>query len=678
MMRIPALPLLALAATALAGCATPRPRDSADGPLLGPADPFAVRTAALLWPGASSAILLGDPSLRASAGPYALEWRGRCGGEAMPAGRFGRGAPGSPNVRWRGDGARATWRMELAPVAVEVGGATHLLASIELTVEGHSESPEPVELVTALRPDSAFPVPSRGPEPPAALRWRGSGGVAKGPEAPEGGELRLTGSAARGRPACWRFLLAASPLAAGRLAETWRRSHADCAARAEREWAAMLAPAARLRLGDAALEPAVAEALLVLAGSSERVDGELRSIGSPFQYRDTWLRDAARQASALAQWGLLGTARELAADLLRFQGNDGAVLSQPGQPDGTGQAMWALDEVYGRDAGTAVPESLALAAARAWRWCEARRALVRERAPGFADLMPPADPRDNELAAGYLFGTDAWTLAGFRAGAALLARAGRPSTADSMRRAADAYAAGLEARAAREGGVPPRWSGPARDWGNFTALFPTRALPAAAVARARLLAAIDHAGPGAGLAHYGTRDTLHLYLGADLALDALLLGRPELWRGSLASMLAARTGTGGLPEMYCVSTRAFGWNLPPHATSAAALLVQVRQGLVFDAFGDTLRLTLGTLPAWWEHGSRLERAPTRWGPLDLDFRRTGDRVSWRWTAVPVPTVLALPPGARRVPAPGDTTAGGERHIVVPAGRDRAEVTCRFD
>jgi hypothetical protein len=292
--------------------------------------------------------------------------------------------------------------------------------------------------------------------------------------------------------------------------------------------------------------------------------------------------------------------------------------------------------------------------------------------------MPPADPRDNELAVGYLFGTDAWTLAGYRAAAALLERAGHRPTADSARRAAEAYAAELATRVASERRIPPRWSGPARDWGNFAAHFPTGAMPAEAVSRSRLLAALDHAGPGAGLAHYGTDDTLHLYLGADLALDASLLGQPELWRASLASMLEARTGTGGLPEMYCASTRAFGWNLPPHATSAAALLALVRQGLVFDAFADTLRLTLGTLPAWWESGGGLERTPTRWGPLDLGFRRDGDRVSWRWTAVPVPTVLALPPGARRVVEPADTTPGSATHIVVPPGRDRAEVTCRFE
>src|SRR5204862_6397478 len=135
--------------------------------------------------------------------------------------------------------------------------------------------------------------------------------------------------------------------------------------------------------------------------------------------------------------------------------------------DGPGQALWALGGVHGRRPAVPVPDSIASAIVRAWRWCEARRALIRERAPEFAGLMPPADPRDNELAAGYLFGTDAWTLAGYRAAGTLLDLAGDSALADSVRRSADEYARALRDRVARAGGaVPASWSGRARDWGN--------------------------------------------------------------------------------------------------------------------------------------------------------------------------------------------------------------------
>ena len=683
--------LLAACAAALTGCAAPPAVPTGDRMPLGPADPYAVKSAALLWPGASSALLVTDSPLAASAGTYALRWRGRCAGEEMPAGRFGRPAPGSPNILWRAEGSRAVWTLEMAPVAVDASRRTddtgprkesQVVASIELTVVPLADGPADVELVATLGPDSAYPVPSREGDLAPVLAWRrGAEGVpvAIGPTEARGADLRLTRSVTRARPARWRFLLAASPLASPQLREVMRATHASCVTRADRDLTGLLSSRALLQVGDAELEQAMDEALLVLVGCSEISSGDKRPIGNPFQYRDTWIRDAARQASALAQWGLHGPARDAVHDLVEFQVGDGWLLSQSGQLDGTGQVLWGVEEVFGRAADAPGAEAFAGIAERAWRWCEQRRAMVRERAPNFAGLMPPADPRDNELASGYLFGTDAWTLAGYRAGAALVERAGNRATADSMRRSADAYATLLRSRIERLGGrVPPRWDGPARDWGNLTALYPTRAIPLEGARRARLLAPIEHAGPGPGLAHYGTQDTVHLYLGADLALDALLLGRPELWRATLASMLAARTGTGGLPEVYCASTRAFGWNLPPHTTSAAALLTLVRQGLVFDAFGDTLRLTLGTLPAWWDAGGSLERAPTRWGPMNLTFRRAGDAVSWRWSAVPVWTELTLPPGARRVFAAGEDLAGSETRILVPPGRDHAEVRCRFD
>src|SRR5262249_36867510 len=153
-------------------------------------------------------------------------------------------------------------------------------------------------------------------------------------------------------------------------------------------------------------------------------------------------------------------------------------------------------------------------------------------------------------------------------------------------------------------------------------------------ARGSSLSPIDHAPPARGLASYGTRDTVHLYLGSDLAVSALLLGRAELWRATLDAPLGAQTGAGGSPERFFWATRSFGANLPPHATSAAALLVLIRQGLVFDAFPDTLRLTLGTRPEWWDAGSTLDGARTRWGRVSLRFRRDHDHVAWDWTPVP--------------------------------------------
>ena len=676
-----AIVLLPLALCALS-CRAPRPgvADVLREPL-GPRDPFTPRTAALLWPGASNAFLLTD-TLRLSAGTFAVAWSGEFAGERMPAGRFGRPRAGSPVVMWQARGARAVWQATIAPVPVSDGDATRLMASVEITVQPLGDARGRTRLAATIAPDSSFPVPAEGDASPLALGWRNTrDGLAPvlGPTTTSGALLELSASAGSADPARWRFVIAGSPRHASRLREIARTSHATQVAAAEQQWSRTLAGSARLHVGDPVLEQAIDEGLLALVGCTERDGSRLRAIGNPFQYRDTWIRDAARQASALSQWGLAAPASAIATDLAGFQGEGGDLMSQPGQLDGTGQAMWAQDEVFSRAPAMALPDSIARMLARAWRWCERERSFVRQHVPEYAGLMPPADPRDNELTAGYLFGTDAWTLAGYRSAATLLERAGARASADSIRRSAGEYAAALIARIARgHGAVPACWSGPARDWGNYAALVPTGAISLAEAARAGSLSNLSQVEEASGLATYATQDTVHLYLGADLAVDALLMGRRPVWQKALRSCLAARTGTGGLPELFSWSTHGFGGNLPPHATAAAALLVVLRQGLVFDALGDTLRLTLGALGEWWHEGAKLERAPTRWGVVDLSFRLDGTRASWTWTPVPVWTELTLPPEKIVATVPEGARVKDAHRVLVPPGRSELEVTCRAE
>ena len=100
----------------------------------------------------------------------------------------------------------------------------------------------------------------------------------------------------------------------------------------------------------------------------------------------------------------------------------------------------------------------------------------------------------------------------------------------------------------------------------------------------------------------------------------------------------------------------------------------MRNCLVFDE-GDTLRLTLGARTSWWR-GARLARAPTRWGNLDLEFRQEGAAAEWRWTPVPVWSVLTLPPGARMsgAPAPPLKAGASDGEVVAPPGTRSARVT----
>jgi hypothetical protein len=293
-------------------------------------------------------------------------------------------------------------------------------------------------------------------------------------------------------------------------------------------------------------------------------------------------------------------------------------------------------------------------------------------------MLPWADPRDNELVAAQLVGDDAWMIAGFRSAARLLRAAGRAADADSVETALGLYRAdfaqALDATGAPD--VPPSWQGIGRDWGNISVSVPCGALPISDPRMAALAERLWRQGGGPGLGFYAHPDSLHAYLFADLATWALLTGRRDAAERMLDSLLAWRSASGGIAEYFSRSTRDWGRNAPPHATAAAALVSMLRDALVYDE-DDTLRLTLGTRTAWWR-GADLKRAPTRWGVIDLHFDRSGDAATWRWSPVPVWTLLTLPPGTALAGAAPAPLAGapGETRVLAPPRSSAVTVRLR--
>jgi hypothetical protein len=442
-----------------------------------------------------------------------------------------------------------------------------------------------------------------------------------------------------------------------------------------RHWTRLLDEATRIDLGDPEVEHAIAGARVVLLACSELRGGEWLPLGGPLHYRDTWLRDAARSIQGLALWGHTREARDQARGMLAYQWPHGAFLSQRGQLDGTGQALWIMDQAVMRPAPDDSVGRFAAAALEAWRWLERQRAMGRELGTPFGSMMPFGDPNDNELVRAQIVGNDAWAIAGYRATARLLRASGQTAAAEEVERSMALYRDEFERALERTGhpDVPPSWQIAGHDWGNLTAGYPCQVLPPG---HPRLAAMADRVwaySGGAGLVTYFAQDSIHYYLGAELATWALLAGRVAQADSVLGAMLHWRSASGGAGELF---TRGgdYGKNFPPHATSAGALLSLLRNSLVFDD-GDTLKLTLGARAAWWR-GARVERAPTRFGLLDLEFRRAGDVAEWRWTPVRAWTTLTLPPGARLagMPPPPLLPGAADREVLAPPGTRNARVT----
>lgn len=492
--------------------------------------------------------------------------------------------------------------------------------------------------------------------------WRVSGGE---------GEARLAADAAAGATTleCWLADRPLPPAEADRIAR--RLHHDDHAARTRTLWRDWLARGATFETPDTLVNMAWRAALVTLVQGQERSAGGWVPIGNPFQYRDTWLRDGARVVRALALAGQAQLAREDALSFARYQLPSGALLSQPGQLDGAGEGLWAFEQAASLPPDAAWSKRFLPVARRTGEWLRRQReqslSLAAKMRVDWPGLLPFGDPRDAELVRGPLVGNDAWAIAGQHALASLAARAGDTGASDAARAEAESHRAAFAAALARSGAtdVPASWGEGGRDWGNCYVGFPARVL-APGDTRLAALAQRLWARSGLHMVSYGPADSLHTYLGSDLAVWALLADRPADARAALGDLLAHSSSTLGQAEIVSRSTGGFGGNLPPHGTAAAQLVELMRDMVVLDV-RDTLDVGACADAAWWA-GTHLRRAPTRFGVLELSLTRpAADRFVARWSAPGAPVRVRVPEGFALARAEGGAADPTDaRWVLCPA------------
>jgi hypothetical protein len=727
--------VLAMALAVSAGCGSSRSPDqvAAFDPDSIP-EAFARPSGALMWPGATRAVLV-DSVGNLWNGAWLARAGGAVDGVVLPPPRtVAYEERWCPVVRWKRTAENVTWEFEAvalpaptlgqAPIgarrlaramnpkerrreqAIYAGWAPDrvdsltlgsprrleriaeesvgLLVSMEMRITNHGMTPRQILLNVAFEPPGQRP-------PFMAADFPVSGSVARewAPGAASdvigwadfphrGGEALDSKRLSPGETLVRRAVLSAYPISQVELSRWAQVPHRRRVDETRSFWRGQMNRGTRFELGDREVEDAIRAARVVLLACSERRGSRLVPLGNPFQYRDVWIRDGARAVQALAVHGYTVEARAMALAFQELQWPNGAFASQRGQLDATGQALWAYEQTMLRPSPDRNVAALADDARLAWQWYERVRNRGTGGAEGPAGMMPAGDPNDNEMVRAPLVGNDAWAIAGYRAAARLLRAAGRLPEAEQVEQSLAAYrrAFAAAAESVPSPDLPPSWVPGGYDWGNLAAVYPCDAMPADSPRALSLARRYWEPGGGAGLGHYANAGIAHGYVGADLGTWALLAGRRASADSVLESLLTWRTASGGAAETFGRDTRDYGTNLPPHATAAAALLALTRNSLVFDD-GDRLQLTLGARERWWEHG-RVQRAPTRFGLIDLEFSQTGSVAEWRWTPVPVTTELTLPAGTALAEDPPAPLARGRRPDVIeaPPGTGQARVTLR--
>ncbi|MEP7027817.1 MAG: hypothetical protein ABI960_04405 [Candidatus Eisenbacteria bacterium] len=487
-----------------------------------------------------------------------------------------------------------------------------------------------------------------------------------------GGRVTIRERVRRGESQEWRLWIA--PLGgvpAGQRPGELGRSTRELLARTRRAWQKELARGIGFEIPDSTTRRGVDAAIALTVGSREWRFGGQRFPGNPFQYRDYYVRDGARVVRALNLVGRPDLAARALRNLFEFQWPGGAVLSQRGQLDGTGEALWAFGQYVSLARDRTVGRELLPSAERGAQWIRDMWKLSNQRGGIAAGLLPFSDPRDNENARGHLLGTDAWGLAGLAAVRDIEHMLGAAAKSEAL------AAAHVEGRArllevwAREASrqrhpLPAAVERGASDWANRSVAYPLEVL-APEDPRVRDLEGMARRGRYAdGLPTTNSGDSLHMYLGFDLTQTALRRGDRSTVGADLAAELAHAQPDGSGGEVILRANHDFGENLPPHGTYAAMLIDLVRSMVVYER-GDGLVLLAGVPPEWLAPGRgpiRMRHAPTSFGLLDLLAQSPRANVLHVVLTLPAPARMELPVEWTIT----EVTPSGARSAIRVAGR----------
>ena len=366
--------------------------------------------------------------------------------------------------------------------------------------------------------------------------------------------------------------------------------------------------------------------------SLNKVGGDVIQTINQLQYHGFYLRDSADFVRMYDVSGYPEIAGEVVDFFASRQQPDGNFLSQPGQYDGWGEALWTYGEHYRMTHDKAFAASVYPRVVRAVDWLE----QAMEADP--LHMVPATDVRDNEYVAGHLTGYNFLALDGLQAAERLAHDLGHADD-EARDKSLEVKLRGslmrqLDLVTAKTGGyMPPSLDGGTggTDWGNLLSLTPEQQL-APFDPRVTATLKFTQARYQEGLITYRQPDQgtyLHHYLTMKNTMTELIRGEQEQ---AVREFYAELVHTSSTHEGWEYSIRPWGnrdfsGNLSPHGWFAAEYRNLLRAMMVREE-GSTLHLLSAVSPEWVGVGKtiKVERAATYFGQygfeLDMPTERT--------------------------------------------------------
>jgi hypothetical protein len=343
------------------------------------------------------------------------------------------------------------------------------------------------------------------------------------------------------------------------------------------------------------------------------------------QYHGFYLRDSADFVRMYDTTGYSQIAGHVIDFFASRQRDDGLFLSQPGQYDGWGEALWTYGEHYRmtRDPGFAAKVYPRILHAVDW--------LENAMSEDPLHIVPSTDIHDNEYISGHLTGYNFLALDGLGAAKLLAHDLGHSDDELRINRIEEElrrnFLTQLDNITAKTGGyIPPALDGDmgGTDWGNLLSLVPEQQLsPFDPRVTATLHATQSRYEEG--LMTYrqpGQGTYLHHYLTMKNTLTELIRGDQEEAIREFYAVLAHTSSTHAGFE-YSIrpwGDRDFSGNLAPHGWFATEYRNLLRNMMVREE-GSTLHLLSAVSPAWVGVGRslRVEKARTYFGTVGFSL-----------------------------------------------------------
>jgi len=356
----------------------------------------------------------------------------------------------------------------------------------------------------------------------------------------------------------------------------------------------------------------------------------------PYTYKRFWFRDAAFILEAMLCVGLSGRVKKIVNRFPERQTSAGYFLSQDGEWDSNGEALWAIRRLCELTGWKPDPK-LKSAIYKAAKWIQIKR--VFKKGSRHCGLLPVGFSAEHLGPNDYYYWDDFWGVSGLEASAYLAKQFGDDGLAAQYLEQAGDFLRCIEASLRMtgeqtKGNVMPASPHRRMDAGAIGSLVAGYPLQIFSARDPRLLntaaflfhECFVHGGFYQEISHSG----INAYLTLHMAQIFLRAGDPRFF-DVLSSVASLATSTGQWPEAVHPRTKGGCMGDGQHIWAAAEWILMIRNCFVREE-KDKLILFSGIPKVWLESEEeiKLGPAPTQFGAVQLSLKRTGERIKFTW------------------------------------------------